>query len=308
MSPYSPLLLASAALLACAGPGAKGGALRCNGDEARCDRRLDQVTFAATHNAMSSEERGWLGPNQHVAVPAQLEAGVRGLNLDTHLGTEGEAAGVAQLCHGYCSLGSQPLVEGLGEIRAFLDENPDEVLIITFEAYVDAATTEAAFAESGLLDLVLHHEAGEPWPTLAEMIEGGERVAVWTSDGGAESGWYLDQWTYWVDNPYSYKEGDPFTCGADRGEITNDLYNLNHFVTDPIANAELAAVANARSALEEHIRRCEAETGRLPNQVLVDFFDEGDVLDVVEALEGPAGLGAAAGTTGRRSPHTVSPR
>lgn len=35
----------------------------CNGHAALCDRRLDQVAFAATHNAMSNAEDGWLAPN-----------------------------------------------------------------------------------------------------------------------------------------------------------------------------------------------------------------------------------------------------
>ena len=33
--------------------------------------------------------------------------------------------------------------------------------------------------------------------------------------------------------------------------------------------------------LWEHLERCHRETGRLPNQLLVDFYSQGDVLDVV---------------------------
>ena len=37
-------------------------ALACNGAALLCDRRVDEVTFAATHNSMSSEADGWLMP------------------------------------------------------------------------------------------------------------------------------------------------------------------------------------------------------------------------------------------------------
>ena len=57
------------------------------------------------------------------------------------------------LCHVFCALGSQPLVEGLGEIEAFLDDNPNEVLSIIFENYITNAETASAFEESGLIDI-----------------------------------------------------------------------------------------------------------------------------------------------------------
>lgn len=60
---------------------------RCNGYRALCGRPLDQVAFAATHNSMAaSTSPGWLFPSQDGDIPAQLEAGVRGLLIDTHYG------------------------------------------------------------------------------------------------------------------------------------------------------------------------------------------------------------------------------
>ena len=36
----------------------------------------------------------------------------------------------------------------------------------------------------------------------------------------------------------------------------------------------------------EHVRRCEAEAGQLPNFVTVDFYEIGDVFRVVDSLNG----------------------
>jgi hypothetical protein len=59
----------------------------CNGARALCDRRLDQVVFPGTHNAMSNAEiPGWLFPHHSYAFPRQLEDGIRALLLDVHYG------------------------------------------------------------------------------------------------------------------------------------------------------------------------------------------------------------------------------
>lgn len=252
---------------------------RCNGSAALCGRPLDQVAFAATHNAMSNAEDGWMAPNQHWDIPRQLEGGVRGLNMDVY-----DVDGTATLCHGYCELGSAPFADVLAEVDAFLTTHPQEVLLITLESYVTADEAAQAFADAGLHDRVIPHDAGAPWPTLGELVAADTRVAVWTSDGGSPSGWYLDQWSDWVDNAYHVERGEDFPCAADRGDPANPFFNVNHFITDPIADAGDAADVNTAEVLGAHVARCWDETGHFPNQVLVDFADEGDLFSVVDDL------------------------
>src|SRR5262245_50887322 len=63
------------------------GPLRCNGFAQLCDRTLDTVALAATHNSMSASlEPGWYLAEQHGGIVAQLDYGVRGLLIDTHYG------------------------------------------------------------------------------------------------------------------------------------------------------------------------------------------------------------------------------
>jgi hypothetical protein len=59
----------------------KGG---CNGHEELCDRPLDKVALAATHNAMSVPLPGWFSAEQEVPIAQQLHDGIRGLLIDTH--------------------------------------------------------------------------------------------------------------------------------------------------------------------------------------------------------------------------------
>lgn len=57
----------------------------CNGAAVNCDRRLNDVVFAGTHNAFSAaEEPGWSLTNQRFGVARQLEDGIRLLLIDVH--------------------------------------------------------------------------------------------------------------------------------------------------------------------------------------------------------------------------------
>jgi len=57
----------------------------CNGSQKLCDRGLDQIAMVATHNSMSAGP-GWFSSQQDGDIAEQLEAGVRGLLIDTHYG------------------------------------------------------------------------------------------------------------------------------------------------------------------------------------------------------------------------------
>ena len=252
----------------------------CNGLSELCDLPLNEVAFAGTHNAMSTAEQEWLFPNQEFGFRRQLDDGIRALNFDTHWWND-----EAYLCHSYCDLGNMRLVEGLSEIAEFLAANPDEVLLITIQSALDPEPTLAAFSEAGLREQMLDHHVGEQWPTLAELIEANQRLVVFSSDGGGEDTGYLDQWTHWIDNPYSASSIEDFSCVEDRGQPeTASLFNVNHFITHPTANLTDATLANQSDVLTEHLTRCQTETGRFPNQILVDFYASGVVIEVVQQL------------------------
>jgi hypothetical protein len=251
----------------------------CNGNPALCSRRFDEVAYATTHNAMSSEQDSWILPNQTVDVPAQLDSGVRALMLDVH-----DFFGEPHLCHGTCLGGFRPLDEGLVEIREFLDANPREIIGIIFECYSDIADVEAAFADSGLLPHCHEQTPGEPWPTLQEMIDADRRLVVMTDNQGGSRPWYHDVWQLAWETHFSVERVEDFTCDRNRGSAGNALFILNHFLTAPSASRALAEQANANPAFLERALECEAASGSLPNFVTVDFHDIGDVMAVVEAL------------------------
>jgi hypothetical protein len=59
-----------------------------------CERRLDQVVFAATHNSYAAaDEPGWLFANQRFGIARQLRDGIRALLIDIHLGAPDPKSG-----------------------------------------------------------------------------------------------------------------------------------------------------------------------------------------------------------------------
>jgi hypothetical protein len=243
------------------------------------ERPFDQWAWATTHNSMSAASDGWLVPSQEHGELRQLRDGVRGLMLDVH-----EQDGEAWLCHGYCALGSQRLVEGLGELYGFLLEEPDAVITLILENYASAELLEEAFAASGLLGLCSERAPGEPWPSPEAMVATGERVVVLSDHEGGARRWLLPTWEHAWETHWHAEEPEDFGCEPNRGSTDNPLFILNHFLTDPVSLPELATEVNEASFLEERALECWEQSGRMPNFVAVDFYATGGVLEVVEGL------------------------
>jgi hypothetical protein len=257
---------------------------RCNGHEALCDRRLDQVVFPATHNAMSNAEDGFLAPNQSHNIKRQLEDGIRALLIDTH-----SWRGGSYLCHSICEFGNRPLVDGLRDIATFLRGHPDEVVVLIIEDGVSAADTEKAFKDSTLIDFVYVHDgaaAAAHWPTLRQMIASGKRLVVTAENGGPPPAWYHHVWDLAWDTPYTFKSKSDFSCAQNRGDRSHDLFLLNHWLENPLATEGQSATANARDVLLGRARQCQMESGKLPNFVAVNHYSIGALFEVVRILNG----------------------
>lgn len=65
---------------------ASGDPRACNGSIDLCDRRVDQVVFPSSHNAMGNADAGFLNANHALSVTDQLDLGIRGLQIDALAG------------------------------------------------------------------------------------------------------------------------------------------------------------------------------------------------------------------------------
>jgi len=236
-------VLAAAAFAAGGGPPDPVLVGRCNGSAELCDKRLDEVRFVGTHNAMS--EPSWLFAAQDAGIEAQLRDGVRALLIDTHygfqtprgvatdlerdsksrqkieegvsaefvetamrlrtrMGFDGSGTSEVFLCHAFCEVGATRALEALESVHRFLVANPEEVLILSIEDDTDAPTTAKLIRDSGLIREVYQGPAEPPWPTLRELIERNERVLVLIENDPGDEPWMHRQSDVMQETPYHF--------------------------------------------------------------------------------------------------------
>lgn len=293
-------------------PNVRTARLACNGHVGLCDRPANEVAYAASHNAMSISNYGWLWPSHDGTIADQLDAGVRALLIDTHYGdTEEtlaaalkelppEAQAVAReaieagnlasqkqaafLCHIACGLGSRVFTDTLNEIAAFMAANPREVLFVIIQDAVSPADTAAAFASAGLERYIYDHPADAPWPTLGEMIGTGNRLVVMAEEDGPPPSWYQNVWDSTMETPYKFINYGDFSCAANRGGDDKPFFLLNHWIQRGSPNRVDATIVNDYDFLLRRARQCEAERGKMPNFIAVNFYQNGDVFRVVDTL------------------------
>lgn len=257
----------------------------CNGDAALCERRFDEVAFPCTHNAFAAYEEGFaqINGNQNHGVAQQLVDGVRCMMLDVQ-----DDADETVLCHGPCTLGRLNHLELLLEIAAFLDAHPDEVLTIIYQDDIAVERIVVDLEDSGLAAKTYTHTPGEPWPTLAAMIDADTRLLVTAENGGPPPAFYHHVWDLTWDTPYTFHSADEFNCSLNRGNQSNDLFLVNHWVSSVIDTPSQAdaKIVNVFDVLYGRASQCQKETGQLPNFVAVDFYDRGDLFAAVRALNG----------------------
>ena len=304
----------------------------CNGHEELCDRRYDEVAYAATHNSMSAaSEPGWFTPDQPKGIIEQLDDGVRVLLIDSWYGQRTQRRGIVAtaekmreeafdqaraaygsravdaalrlrrsaglepqgevrpyLCHAMCELGSTLWLDSLRDIRGWLDEHPREVVTLFVQDEVSPRDTAAVVEEAGLLPYVHTPAADGSWPTLGEMVDSGQRLVVLMENraGGERWPWLIDGFEVVQDTPYLFATPEDFTCEPNRGTADAPLFLVNHWIDDWRHVPQNSAIVNAGDVLGPRLEECQAERGRLPNFVAVDYYDRGDLFAVVDDLNG----------------------
>jgi hypothetical protein len=220
------------------------------------------------------------------------------------------AAGAKQdifLCHNYCELGAVRFSEVLGQLRTFLETNPDEVVVLIIQDATTPADTAAAFEAAGLASRAATLTAGAPLPTIGELVEAGRNLVVFAETGGPGApAWYHPAYEGWFqETRYGFRSVDEFTCDPNRGSDDAPLFLVNHWVSSSPPDPDKAAAANRADVLEQRLLGCLAERGLVPNVVAVDFAARSQLVRVVGELN-DAHLDEAADRSPGANPTTTS--
>jgi hypothetical protein len=299
----------------------------CNGHDELCDKPVDEVVFAGTHNAMSAPARGMWFTRQSSSITSQLLQGIRAVLIDLYPGherngvvrtdlpatdqatreaklTEEEQAEVNNvlgvlsgtgsgdpdlfLCHLRCELGAVDAVDTFRQIDDFLRQKPNEVILIVIEDHVSPELAVKGLERSGLSDRAYAWEPGTPLPTLREMIEEQRNVLIMAENGGSDAPpWYHAAYdTLLQETRFDFSSIDEFSCTPNRGGSDHPLLLVNHWLTaEGAADPVEAEEANSAQVLRGRAEECRAER-HLPNIIAVDYFERGDLLEVVHELNG----------------------
>ncbi|MFE0131689.1 hypothetical protein ACFWY6_08935 [Streptomyces sp. NPDC059037] len=286
----------------------------CQGSSRLCDRGYDEIAQLTSHNAMSTTADQFIGPLQDPRITAQLNDGVRALQIDTYTWERPEQiaerlegsdfsprlqgqilAAINKfnpprdglwLCHSVCRAGAIGLVPTLREVGDWLRAHPTEVVTLIVQDAVDAEATAAAFEEAGLADLLFEPAAdpSRPWPDLGEMIDSGKRLVVFAERADGPAPWYRNFYRYGMETPYAFRTPEEMTCVPHRGGTDKRLFLLNHFITIDGGSRLDAGTVNTRDAVLDRVHACERERGRPVNFVAVDYLTIGDARGAVDAL------------------------
>ena len=190
------------------------------------------------------------------------------------------------LCHAYCELGATKFSDTLNDVSNFLDNNQREVLILFLQDTVPPSETTAAFEDAGLLDNVVTHSPDAQWPTLGELIDTNKRLIVMGENFGPPPEWYLDGFEQSQDTPYEFNTINDFTCAVNRGTADAQLFLINHWLKSVPPTAAVAKTANTYDVLYRRATQCQNERGLMPNILAVDFYEQGDLFEVCDVMNG----------------------
>lgn len=261
---------------------------RCNGYAELCDKKFNEVVYVTTHNAFNAKYAGSVNytfPNQNYRIGTQLKEGVRGFMVDVYEGNNGEPV----VYHGFSFTGSEPLSGILQEIRLFLDTNPREVVTLILECNVSGTLISQAMTASGLEKFLYTHAPGSSWETLGQMIINGKRLVIFSDkEDAGDLTWYHYLWDYCIETGFSASSKEELDCSFNRGDSSNSLFILNHFITNLVGTGQpdQAAVINANPYFINKARECMTLHGKLPNFLTVDFYSSGNVFEVANELNG----------------------
>ena len=292
--------------------------IACNNSPDLCSRAYSNITQLGAHdspflnNASSSNSITFSDAgNQNVNSVAQLTAGVRLLTAQVHNNN-----GAWHLCHTSCSLlDAGTLSAWLSTIKTWMDDNPNDVVTILLVNSDDASAEnlntefEAANITSYGYQPPSTSTALATWPTLQEMISNNTRLVTFVASLDPSTNtvapYLLDEFTFVFENPYNVTSLSNFSCVADRPSTVSEqtatavasgrLPLVNHFLdTSEGLGIDIPDTANITTtngktgvgSLGAAASDCSATYGKAPTFLLVDFFDEGSAISVVNSLNG----------------------
>jgi len=162
-----------------------------------------------THNSYNSEAYrdadSYIDPQQKVSIYDQLRLGARFIELDVHWSTYADGwpwnwRQQLLLCHGTqtngydigCGLTDRKLTSGMDEVKRWLNENPNEVLILYIEDYSEGHHKDLYNQINDRIGSKIYSSGGcvaiPDSLTKDQILNAGKQVLLWKDKGCANYG------------------------------------------------------------------------------------------------------------------------
>ncbi|KKA29816.1 hypothetical protein TD95_000450 [Thielaviopsis punctulata] len=278
----------------------------CNNYVELCTRRYSDVTEIGCHNS-PFVRKGSSAANQQLPVRDQLNDGVRFLQAQMQWPADAATSSDVEphFCHTSCDiLDAGPVSDWLGEVRAWVDAHPYDVVTILIGNgnYSNPDMFAKYFEATGITKYAylppLFPMKRSDWPTLGEMIVAGKRVVMFLDYEAdqAKYPWLLQEFSQMWETPFD-PEDRSFPCTVNRPPNLSDadakdrLYLVNHNlnVEYSLFGASILVPAvtllnqtnnnEGNGSLGMTAANCYKQWGVLPKVLNVDFYNIGGEYD-----------------------------
>lgn len=184
--------------------------------------------------------------------------------------------------------GSIPFRQSIDEIKRFMDRNPDKILTLFLDFSTNINEVEGIFHEVGIHDYIYSYDEKEGWPPVNTMIETNKRLVVFSMQEHRNSpDWLHYVWNHAVEPYFSIWEAPVFKGEFLKGDPKNSLliYNDYNFPRKSDFTSNLKYDSNQNPYLIEHIKNTWTNTGKTPNFIMLDRY-ENWIVGVISYLRG----------------------
>ncbi|KAI0442395.1 PLC-like phosphodiesterase [Xylaria telfairii] len=269
----------------------------CNNYVEFCTRRYGNITEVACHNSPFITPNN-LASNQQYGVTQQLDDGIRFLQAQIQWPSN---ATEPHFCHTSCDiLDAGPITTWLTDVKDWVAQHPfDVVTILLGNGNYSVPSLYVPYIEESGITKYVYTPPYVPmnltsWPTLTEMILGGQRVVMFMDYMANQTAypWLLDEFSQMWETPFD-PVNNSFPCDVQRPpnlaahDAKNRLSLMNHNLNIELsvlgaellvpARTELNVTNNATGtgSLGHAADNCLAQWGQPPTFLDVDYYNYG---------------------------------
>lgn len=164
----------------------------------------------------------------------------------------------------------------LEEIRAYLENKPEKILTLFLDFGTNVNELNDIFQETGVNQYLFSYDPEEGWPSIKKMLEENHRLVVFSMQEHRNSPEWLNYiWDHAVEPYFSLWEAPVFKGEFLKGDPKNSLliYNDYNFPRKSEAAKNLKYDTNQNPYLIEHIKNTWSNTGKTPNFIFLDRYE-----------------------------------